>query len=66
MTVDTSSLTIEGRILNPQAKKISFEKRDAQILSEDASFRLKDYQLTDATNDINYRVFDETGNQLEK
>ncbi len=66
MTVDTGAITLEWKILNTGVAKISFGKRDAQILTEDRSFRLKDYILPDATNDISYRVFDVTGNLMQK
>lgn len=66
MTVETEKITIEGRILNPNVKKLVFGKQDAKITLPDLTFSAKDFLLTDETNDINYRAYDESGVQIEK
>jgi hypothetical protein len=66
MTVDTELVTIEGKILGGNIKKITFDKSEAKILTEDNSFLLSNFPLADQTNDIVYRAFDENGNQIQK
>lgn len=66
MSVDTGSINIEGKILNPTVNKIVIGKREAQILKEDKSFRLSNYLLPDASNDLSYKVFDDMGVIIEK
>lgn len=66
MTVDTDKITVEGKIMNPNIKKITIGKQEAKILVDQNTFSLKDYSLTDVINDINYRAFDEAGNLVEK
>lgn len=66
MTVETEKITIEGRLLNPNVKKLVFGKQDAKIISSDLTFSVKDFLLADETTDINYRAYDESGVQIEK
>ncbi len=65
MTVDSDKVTIEGKILSPNIKKITIGKQEAKILAEQATFTLKDYTLIDDINFINYRAFDEAGVVIE-
>lgn len=65
MTVETEKVTIEGKILSPNIKKITIGKQEAKILAEQATFSLKDYILNDDINFINYRAFDEAGVVVE-
>lgn len=64
--VDTEKITIEGTISNPNVRKITFGKMEAKITTDGKAFSVKDYVLTEEMNDINYRVYDESGVQLEK
>ena len=66
MTVENEKITIEGRIVNPNIKKITFEKQDAKILAGESTFSVKDYLLVDGANDINYRAFDGSGDFVMK
>ncbi len=66
MSVDTQTVNIEGKINNPSVAKIVIGKKEAQILKEDKSFRLKDYALPDASNDISYKVFDDSGVKIDQ
>lgn len=66
MTVENEKINIDGKVLLPNVKKITFGKQDAKILATDNTFSAKDYLLTEGSNDISYRIFDESGVLLEK
>ncbi|MFZ4461415.1 MAG: hypothetical protein ACOYN2_02495 [Patescibacteria group bacterium] len=66
MSVDTGSINITGKLLNSTVSKIVIGKREAQVLKDDKSFRLNNYLLPDASNDLSYKVFDDAGVVIEK
>lgn len=65
MTVEKDKVTIEGKILSPNVKKMIIGKQEVKILAEQGTFILKDYTLSDDINFINYRAFDEAGTLIE-
>jgi hypothetical protein len=65
MTVETEKITIEGKILSPNVKKLKIGKFEAKILADQNTFSLKDYILTDSVNFVNYQAFDAAGGIVE-
>lgn len=65
-TVNTSTVTIEWKLLSKDIKKITFNDKEALISPVNQSFTLKDFPLSSETTDIVYKVLDAKWNIFVK
>ncbi len=65
MMVDNEKISVEGKILSPNVKRLTIGKQEAKILVDQNTFSIKEYLLTDVVNFINYQAFDAAGGVVE-
>ncbi|MDD5197752.1 MAG: hypothetical protein PHN60_02735 [Candidatus Gracilibacteria bacterium] len=65
-TVDTSEITIEGKLLNTDITKVTINDKEALIDKEQKSFLYKSFPLASSSNNIVYKAYDSEGGILAK
>lgn len=65
-TLETNKVTIEGKIMDTNVRKVTINERDASINPEENTFILKDVSLPSASNNLVYKAFDAEGAQIMK
>lgn len=61
-----NTISIQGKILSTEVRKVTFNEKESVVSPVNETFVFSEFVITEKVNNIVYKVYDATGNQLEK